>query len=156
MTTGGAPTWLRGAPGHGTDAAENASGNAFAISGPTGYLDNMDATLTSPQINTPQGPAVLEWWMRLDTEGGFDPVAAEWSNDGTTWNTLGTFSGKNTGAPGWSRYAVPFTSPGGTVQVRFHFVSDSLCSGLGGPVCASTTGWDGIHLDDVTVGKPAN
>jgi hypothetical protein len=41
------------------------------------------------------------------------------------------------------------------VQVRFHFVSDSLCSGLGGPVCASSNGWDGVHLDDVVVGKPA-
>lgn len=152
---GGTPTWLRGAPGHGTDSAESASGNAFAVSGPTGYLDNMDATLVSPRVNADAGSAVLQWWMRLDTEAGFDTVAAEWSSDGTTWTTLGTFSGKNGAAPGWSRYAVPFTAPGGAVQVRFRFVSDSLCSGLGGPVCSSTTGWDGVHVDDVVVGKPA-
>ena len=38
--------------------------------------------------------------------------------------------------------------------MRFHFVSDSLCSGLGGPICSSTDGWDGVHVDDVVVGKP--
>ncbi len=115
----------------------------------------MDATVVSPPVSAPAGSTVLQWWMRLDTEAGFDTVAADWSSDGTTWHTLGTFSGKNADAPGWTRYAVPFTSPGGTVQVRFHFVSDSLCSGLGGPLCSSTTGWDGVHVDDVVVGKPA-
>ena len=154
-TTGGTRTWLHGSPGHGTDAAENPAGNAFSVSGPTGYLDNVDATLVSPQVRADAGGAVLQWWMRLDTEAGFDTVAAEWSTDGTTWKTLGTFSGQNPGTPGWSRYAVPFTVPGGPVQVRFHFLSDSLCSGLGGPVCSSPTGWDGAHIDDVVVGKPA-
>jgi hypothetical protein len=152
---GGAPTWMRGTPGHGTDAAENPAGNAFAISGPTGYIDNMDATLVSPKVTVDPGNTVIQWWMRLDTEAGYDTLAAEWSSDGSTWQTLGTFSGKNPGVRGWSRYALPFNAPGGPVQVRFHFVSDSLCSGLGGPVCSSTTGWDGVHVDDVVVGKPA-
>jgi hypothetical protein len=114
----------------------------------------MDATLVSPPVTADAGSAVLQWWMRLDTEAGYDTVSAEWSGDGTTWTTLGTFSGKNAGAPGWSRYAVSFTAPGGPVQVRLHFVSDSLCSGFGGPVCASSSGWDGVHVDDVVVGKP--
>ncbi|WP_270887059.1 WD40/YVTN/BNR-like repeat-containing protein [Pedococcus sp. 5OH_020] len=154
-TAGGTPTWLRGTPGHGTDAAEAPGGQAFSVSGPTGYLDNLDATLSSPKMAAPAGNAVVQWWMRLDTEAGFDTVAVEWSSDGSTWKTLGTYSGKNPGAPGWSRYAVPFTAPGGDVQVRFRFVSDSLCSGLGGPVCSSTSGWDGVHVDDVAVGAPA-
>jgi len=50
---------------------------------------------------------------------------------------------------------VPFDSPGGNIQVRFQFTSDSLCSGVGGPVCSSTSGWNGAHVDDVSVGKPA-
>jgi hypothetical protein len=90
--------------------------------------------------------------MRLDTEGGFDEVSVEWSKDGSTWQTLGSFSGAND-EPGWQRYAVPFTAPAGAVQVRFHFVTDSLCSGLGGPLCSSTSGWDGVHVDDVLVGS---
>ena len=154
-TAAGTTTWTRGTPGHGAGAAENPSGQAFSISGPTGYLDNMDATLVSPSVTAPAGNTVLQWWMRLDTESGFDTVAADWSSDGTTWHTLGTYSGKNAGAPGWSRYAVPFTSPGGAIKVRFHFVSDSLCSGLGGPICSSTSGWEGVHVDDVAVGAPA-
>jgi hypothetical protein len=115
----------------------------------------MDATLLSPQVTTEAGSAVIQWWMRLDTEPGYDTVAAQWSSDGTTWMTLATYSGKNAAAPGWTRYAVPFTAPAGPIQVRFRFVSDSLCSGLGAPICSSTSGWDGVHVDDVTVGKPA-
>jgi hypothetical protein len=154
-TAGGVPTWQLGSPGHGTDTAEAPSGAAYSVSGPVGYLDNMDATITSPTITAPTGPALLQWWMRLDTEGGFDFVTAQWSRDGTTWTTLGSYTGKNAGAPGWERFAVPFDAPGGTVQVRFEFTSDSLCSGAGGPLCASTSGWDGVHVDDVAVGAPA-
>jgi hypothetical protein len=39
--------------------------------------------------------------------------------------------------------------------VRSRLVSDSLCSALGGGVCSSPNGWDGVHVDDVAVGKPA-
>jgi hypothetical protein len=105
-------------------------------------------------VTATAGDAVIEWWMALDTEGGFDQLSVEWSQDGTTWKTLGSYSGANE-APGWQRYAVPFTAPAGPVHVRFHFTSDSLCSALGGPLCSSTTGWDGIHLDDVAVGSAA-
>ena len=153
-TTSGLPGWQRGTPGHGTGTADDPAGSAFAVAGPTGYLDNMDTTVTSPQV-TAAGDAVVQWWMRLDTEAGFDTVAVEWSRNGTDWTTLGTYSGSNENQPGWDRYAVPFTAPGGPVQLRFRFVSDSLCSGAGGPICASTSGWDGVHVDDVVVGKPA-
>lgn len=155
-TTSGMPTWRSGAPGHAADTADDPNGHGYAVAGATGYIDNMDASLTSAKVPAAAGPALLEWWMKLDTEGGYDTVAAEWSSDGTTWKTLATYSGKNAGAPGWERFAIPFDAPGGDVQVRFQFVSDSLCSGLGGPVCASTTGWDGVHVDDVAIGMPAS
>jgi hypothetical protein len=154
-TTTGTPAWQRGSPGHGTDKADAPSGSAFAVAGNVGYLDNMDTSVAAPSVMTEAGPALMEWWMRLDTEGGYDTVAAEWSRNGTDWTTLATYSGKNDAHPGWSRYAVPFESPGGNVQVRFHFISDSLCSGVGGPICSSTSGWDGVHVDDVVLGKPA-
>lgn len=153
-TATGVPTWSQGTPGHGTGTAEDPAGSGWSVSGPTGYVDSMDASLVSPAVAAPAGNAVLEWWMRLDTEGGFDQVVAEWSSDGSTWQPLGTFSGQSADLPGWTRYAVPFTAPGGNVQVRFHFTSDQLCSGLGGPLCSSTSGWDGVHVDDVTVGSP--
>ncbi len=152
----GLPPWRQGSPGHGQGTSEAADGTGWSVSGPTGYIDNADTSLVSPAVTAAAGPAVLEWWMRLDTEGGFDPVTAEWSQDGTSWHTLGTFSGKNKSAPGWDRYAVPFDAPGGPIQVRFHFTSDSLCSALGGPLCASPSGWDGVHVDDVVVGSPGS
>jgi hypothetical protein len=93
--------------------------------------------------------------MKLDTEAGFDTVTVEWSSNGTDWTGLATYSGKNADNPDWTRYTVPFTAPGGPVQVRFRFFSDSLCSGVGGPICASSEGWEGVHVDDVVVGKPA-
>ena len=154
-TTGGLPTWARGAPGHDGSGHDTSTGSAYAVSGPTGYLDNMDATLVSPKVGTDAGSAVVQWQMRLDTEAGYDTVSVEWSRDGQSWTTLGTYSGRNSGYPSWARYAVAFDSPGGDVQVRFRFLSDSLCSGAGGPVCASPSGWDGVHVDDVAVGKPA-
>ena len=46
-----------------------------------------------------------------------------------------------------------FNAPAGDVQVRFHFMSDSLCSAAGGPLCSSDS-WDGLHVDDVTLGSP--
>ncbi len=148
----GLPPWTEGTPGHGDGSAQADAGQAWAISGPTGYLDNMDTSLASPPLSVPAGSTVLQWWMRLDTEGGFDPVTVQWSSDGTTWKTLGQFSGRNEAYPGWSRYALPVPAPAGSLQVRFHFTSDSLCSGLGGPACSSSSGWDGVHVDDVTLG----
>jgi hypothetical protein len=152
--TGVPTTWSEGTPGHGAGSAQDDAGQAWAVAGPTGYVDNMDASLVSPAVPVPGGATVLEWWMKLDTEGGFDPVEVEWSSDGTTWKTLGTYSGQSDALPGWTRYAVPFTAGAGNVQVRFHFASDSLCSALGGPLCSSTQGWDGVHVDDVTLGSP--
>jgi hypothetical protein len=126
------------------------------VSGPLGYIDNMDATLDSPAITTPAGPSLLQWWMRLDTEGGFDFVDVQWSSDRTTWHSLGSYSGENDAAPGWERFAVPFDSPGGNLRFRFELTSDSLCSGAGGPLCSSPDGWDGAHIDDIAVGVPAS
>lgn len=153
-TTGGGPTtWTRESPGHGSGTADDDAGNAFDVAGPLGYVDNVDATVTSPAVTVPAGEGVIEWSMRLDTEAGYDPVAVEVSTDGgSTWSSLGSYSGQNADAPGWSPYSVAFPAPGGDVQVRFHFTSDSLCSNLGGPVCASVDGWDGVHVDDVTIG----
>ncbi|MGH8969275.1 MAG: choice-of-anchor J domain-containing protein [Actinomycetes bacterium] len=154
-TADGVPSWQRGGPGHGTGAGEAAGGSAFAVAGPTGYLDNMDTSLVSPKVAAEAGQAVVEWWMRLDTEGGYDTMAVETSANGTDWTTLATYSGKNDAHPDWERFALPFDAAGGDVQVRFRFVSDSLCAGVGGPVCASPEGWDGVHVDDVVIGKPA-
>ncbi|MBF4162634.1 hypothetical protein [Nocardioides acrostichi] len=156
-TASGTPAWTYESPGRGTGAADDASGSGWDVSGPLGYVDNVDTTLVSPAVAMSAGDSVLQWWMKLDTEAGFDKVSAEVSTDGgSSWQTLGSYSGQSEadadGTPGWEKYAVPFKAGSMPVQVRFAFTSDSLCSNLGGPLCSSTTGWDGVHLDDVAVG----
>jgi hypothetical protein len=143
-TTGGVPTWTRSSPGQ-SDGQDDASSSAFGVD-QVSYTDNMDATLTSPPIAAPAGPTVLQFWVRHDTEQGFDFVDAQWSGDGTTWRTLSSYSGQNQGYPGWSEHTVGFDSPGGQVQVRFRFASDLLVSGLSG-------GYQGARVDDVVVGS---
>lgn len=151
--SGGPSMWAQGTPGHGDGTAEDAAGSAWALSGPLGYTDLGDATLTSPAVAMPKGRSVVQWWMRLDTEGGFDISTLEVTQDGgETWQLLGSYSGGNPDAPGWSRYTVPFTANGGDVQLRFHFTGDEICSNLGGPICSKTEGWDGIHVDDLVLG----
>jgi hypothetical protein len=153
-TSAGVPGWTRGTPGHGTDAQQDDAGNAWSVSGPVGYMDNADTTVTSPATTVPGTDAVVEWWMKLDTEGGFDKVTVEWSADGSTWKPIGTYSGQSGTPPAWQKYSIEFHPTAGPVQLQFHFTSDSLCSNLGGPLCSSTAGWDGVHVDDVRLGTP--
>ncbi len=148
----GAPTtWQRGTPGHGTGTQEAPAGNAFAISGLTGYVDNVDATLTSPAITLPEGDSVVQFAMKLDVES-YDPVTVEWSEDGSTWQPLGSYAGENEDQPGWTTYSVLLPSPGGEVQVRFHFTSDAFCSYVGTPALCAENSYEGVHVDDVKLG----
>ncbi|TDD15974.1 hypothetical protein E1218_30570 [Kribbella turkmenica] len=150
-TTGGTPTWTRSAPGAGTDGTDDPNGTAFAMAGPTQYVDNADATLESPLITAPAGPAVLAFQLKTDTEQGFDTMSAQWSADGTTWEPIATFSGRNTGYPSWQQVTLGFTSPAGQIRVRFQFTSDLACSALT-PACGEFTG---VHVDNVIVGSQA-
>ncbi|MGH3712265.1 MAG: hypothetical protein ACRDT4_02215 [Micromonosporaceae bacterium] len=150
-TAGGVPAWSRSAPGV-SGAADDPAGTGYALEGPTGYADNADATLTSPPIDAPAGATVLEFWLKQQTEEGFDFVAAEWSADGQTWRSLGSYSGANPGHPAWQKVTLGFPAPGGPVRVRFHFTSDALCSALT-PVCGGE--YTGVRVDSVVVGSQA-
>jgi hypothetical protein len=151
-STSGVPTWTRSQPGTKTGADDPAT-SSFGIEGPAQYIDNMDSSLTSPPIATDPGLAVLQFWLKTDTEAGFDYVNAEWSSDGSVWHTLGQYTGQNAGYPGWSQVTLGFDSPGGNVQVRFRFTSDLLCSALTGPACGIDV--KGARVDEVVVGKQA-
>lgn len=144
-TTDGVPTWSRSSPGAsgGEDDAEAASYGIDELH----YVDNINATLTSPPIPTQAGTAV-----KLDIEKGFDYVHVEWSTDGgQTWHEASRYTGQSAAYPGWDRITTAFESPGGDVQVRFRFTSDALCSGVG-HVCG---GHQGARVDEVAVGAAA-
>jgi hypothetical protein len=150
-TAGGFPTWLRGAPGTKT-GQDDPSTASFGIEGPGQYVDNMNASLTSPPIATDPGQTVLEFWLKADIEDGFDFVRAEWSGDGANWVPISQFTGQNEGYPGWEKVTLGFDSPGGNVQVRFRFTSDLLCSGTD-PACGTL--YAGARVDEVVVGTQA-
>jgi hypothetical protein len=149
-TTGGVPTWTRSAPGTKSGDDDPAT-QSFGIEG-LQYVDNMDATLTSPPIATDAGRAVLELWARMDIEDGFDFLHAEWSADGTHWVPIARLTGQGDGYPAWQRTTLGFDSPGGAVQVRLRFSSDQLCSGIN-PACGRL--YPGVRVDEVVVGRQA-
>lgn len=153
-TAGGVPTWTRSGPGV-RDGADDPAGTAYALEGPTGYADNVDATLTSPPIDAPGGATVLEFWTKFQTEEGFDFVAAEWSDDGETWRSLARYSGSSAGHPAWQKITLGFAAPGGPVQVRLHFTSDALCSAITPLTPACNGPFTGARVDSVVVGSQA-
>ncbi|MEA2623202.1 MAG: hypothetical protein QOH61_2112 [Chloroflexota bacterium] len=150
-TTAGTPTWSRGAPGMKNGADDGASAS-YGIEGPQ-YIDNMSATLTSPPVATDAGASVVQFWLKSDTEAGFDFVHVQWSSNGTDWHEIAQYSGKNPAYPNWSKLTVGFTSPGGNVQVRFQFTSDMLCSAVDTPLCGEPP--TGARVDQVVLGKQA-
>ena len=76
-TTTGVPTWSRSAPGT-TSGADDPLGASFGLEGPTQYVDNMSSSLVSPRIATHTGRAVVQAWLKHNTEAGFDFVRVEW------------------------------------------------------------------------------
>jgi hypothetical protein len=103
-------------------------------------------------IQTEPGFAVMEFWMKVDLEDGFDVLWTEWSATGDSWVPLAQHSGRSEGYPGWQKVTLGFESPGGNVQVRFRFTSDQLCSGVN-PACGQV--WNGVRIDEVVVGRQA-
>jgi hypothetical protein len=146
------PGWLRGSPGAAADGTDSASGASWGIDGPTGYIDSLDATLTSPLITTLAGYAVVDFMLKGQLEEGFDYASAEWSsNGGVSWLPLTSFTGTSVGYPNWQKVTAGFSSPGGPIQVRFHFTSDQLCSALDSVLCGSPA--TGVRIDSVRVGQ---
>ena len=136
-------TWSRTTPGR-------ASESSF---GAVRYGDLADTSLTSPPLAVPGGEVVLSWWNAFDLEGGgYDEVEVSVSTDGgETFEVLDVLGGQNVGYPEFSREEATFDAPAGEVVVRFLLYSDEICSGMGGPACARTDGYEGIRVDDIAL-----
>jgi hypothetical protein len=147
--SGGVGLWLRQSPGT-KSGADDVSTAGWAL-WDAAYADMIDATLTSPPIATEAGAAVVQFWMKLDTEPSFDYLYIEWSTDGASWHTIGSYSGRGSAYPGWQKALLGFDSPGGPVQVRFRFASDQLCSWLEPVFCNDT--FHGVMVDEVIVAR---
>ena len=150
--TGGTGTWVRQPPGAAADGSDDPNGSAWSVPAQL-YVNMMNANVTSPAIATEAGPGVVEFWMKMDIEAGFDFLVAEWTADGTNWLPLADFTGRNTAYPNWDKVTVGFDSPGGDVRVRFRLESDQLCSGLETVWCGVP--YQGVAIDGVIVGRQA-
>jgi hypothetical protein len=148
--TSSIPGWLRGSPGE-SNGADDPAGASWGMEGPAQYIDMIDATLTSPAVETQAGFAVVEFSLKMEIEEAFDYLTAEWSsNGGESWLPLTSVTGHNADYPAWSRVTVGFESPGGPVMVRFRFTTDQLCSALDSVLCGSPA--TGVRIDEVVVG----
>jgi hypothetical protein len=147
--SGGTGLWLRQAPGTKT-GADDAATSSWQI-WDAAYADSLNATLTSPSIATDAGLAVIQFWVKLDTEPTFDYLYVEWSSNGSSWQPIGSLSGRGAAYPGWDKLLMGWDSPGGPIQVRFRFASDQLCSNLEPVFCNDT--YRGVMVDEVTVAR---
>jgi hypothetical protein len=146
-SAGGTGLWVRQSPGtkSGSDDPATASWQLWDAA----YADMISGTITSPPIATEAGAAVIQYWMKLDTEPSFDYLYVEWSNDGSSWQPIGSFSGRGASYPGWEKVLLGFDSPGGDLQVRFRFAADQLCSFVEPVFCNDT--YHGAMVDEVIV-----
>ncbi len=100
---------------------------------------NISATLTNGLDLSSALDATLSFWGRYVIETGFDTMYVEVSTNGTTWTTIGGFSGEN--PPSWQKYSFSLGGFVGynNVKIRFRFFSD-----VGYTV-------DGMYIDNVEI-----
>lgn len=113
----------------------------------------MSATVTSPPIGTQAGLAVVQFWLKLDSEPGFDYLYVEWSANGANWVPDGPVLRAQLLVSRLGQDHRRLHSPGGSVQVRFRFESDEFCSSLEPVACGAT--YNGVRVDEVIVGAQA-
>jgi hypothetical protein len=145
----GTGLWTRQSPGTktGSDDAATAGWSVWDVS----YVDMANATLTSPPVTTQAGASVVQFWLKLDTEPSFDYVYLEWSSNGTSWQPVGSFSGRGAAYPDWEKVLLGFDSPGGPIQLRFRFAADQLCSFVEPVFCNDT--YHGAMVDEVILAR---
>jgi uncharacterized repeat protein (TIGR01451 family) len=123
-------TWVRGAPGAGGLAS---NGWHVAVGGnpaSKGYSDEDETMLTSPPVAFAGAQVGIEFQLARDLEEDFDFVHVQYSANGTDWTTAASFTGTNADYPDYEPRDVRFNhpNPGGSLQIRFRFVSDELIS----------------------------
>ena len=103
---------------------------------------NGSATLTSPiiDVSTLTNPE-LSFYLISDEEGtGFNSTLTVMATSGTTWDTVGSYTGNTNG---WVPRYIDLSAYTSTVQIQFAFDEDP----------ASGAYYDDIAIDDVTVGE---
>jgi hypothetical protein len=107
--------------------------------GPGMYSNNTNAWLMSPAIDLRGKRHIqVEAWVKYSLEAGWDYVYVEYSLNGTSWNTLTSFTGVQST---WTQVTLdaPALDGQSAIHLRFRLVSDTLVT------------FDGFYVDDIVV-----
>ncbi|MEO0310663.1 MAG: hypothetical protein RIQ89_320, partial [Bacteroidota bacterium] len=102
-TTGGTGSqWELGTPGFGLTNSAFSGTQCWDISLLTGYANNTDAYLYTPQFDfTGTIVSTLSFWQNKNCELNWDGTYVEYSTDGTTWHILGNDTSNNSFSNNW-------------------------------------------------------
>ena len=146
-TLGGGENWLfnNSGPNHvgngGSLTGSTVSGNYYAVVDASGYTGaNGSATLTTPliDVSTLTNPE-LSFYLISDEEGtGFNSTLTVMATSGTTWDTVGSYTGNTNG---WEVKMIDLSAYTSTVLIQFAFDEDPSTGAF----------YDDIAIDDVSV-----
>lgn len=150
-------SWQLGNPsGFGPGSAYSPT-NCWGTNLLSNYGDNADISLVTPAFDTSAYPggATLSFWMWYASENWYDAGWVEASTDRVNWNVLTPVvgpayqdtmwgpQGYTGGIGGWHYTEFDLAGyTGGTLWVRFHFMTDGS---------VTERGW---YIDDVYIGPP--
>ncbi|MEO0269739.1 MAG: M14 family zinc carboxypeptidase [candidate division WOR-3 bacterium] len=117
------------------------SGSYCLTDSPNGnYGDNINTwirTASPIDLNINVDSIKLIFWTRYSIESGWDYAYVEVSTNGSTWNSLISFTGSQTT---WKKIVLDLTPyKGNQIYIRFRLWSDT------------STNYDGIYIDDVSL-----
>jgi hypothetical protein len=136
----GSLLWSLTSPWGMTTTASHSPTHSLTDSPAGAYANNINvSSLLLSQLNLGMvAKPTLTFWTRYDTETGYDFGYVEVSTDGSTWQTIASYSGSQTA---WVQKTLPLDAWAGQTQLRlrFRFQSDGY---------VTAGGW---YIDDVVV-----
>jgi hypothetical protein len=128
----GAQSW-----GLSTDTYQSAN-HSLADSPAGNYSASANTSATSDPIDVTGLTSVsLGYWLSGQTQSLYDFLRVEYSTNGTTWNTVTTWSGTMVAAVHTHTISLPAGAT--SLQIRFRLTSNAALQ------------YDGVYIDDVVV-----
>jgi hypothetical protein len=136
--------WSLEAP-WGLSTSQSHSATHSLSESPSGsYSNNLEIASTLYPFNLLYDTtASLSFWLKYNTESGYDYLYLEITSDGTDWTELDSFDGVQSS---WIQKTYSLDNYVGNpfVQIRFRFVSDGYITA------------DGVYIDDIEITAAGN
>ena len=129
--------WTVQSPWAITTEASHSLSHSWTESPGGNYLSGRNTSLTSPTFDLSAYAGVaLSFWQTYETESGWDFCNVEYTDDGSTWQSVAGYDGYQ---PAWEQQTILLPGMDGqsNARFRFRFTSDT------------NTVDDGWHLDDI-------